>query len=109
MAVGTALTDLIILIYMLAISWKWISKAVFNSNSLKILFATVLVLMMTYIIKVPMFNLLFGNGLSRSTSYLIELVAVVLIDAVIYIGVLFLLKEDLVSSFSRKRRLENNV
>lgn len=107
-AIGTAVTDLFILVYLLAVSWKWINKALFNFNSLKILFATVLVLMMTFIIKDPLFNLVYGSGLSRATAYIIELVAVVLVDAIIYIGVLILLKEDLVSSFSRKRRLENN-
>lgn len=107
-AVGTTVTDLFILVYLLAVSWKWINKALFNFNSLKILFATILVLMMTFIIKDPLFNLVYGSGLSRATAYIIELVAVVLVDAIIYIGVLILLKEDLVSSFSRKRRLENN-
>ena len=107
-AVGTTVTDLFILVYLLAVSWKWINKALFNLNSLKILFATILVLMMTFIIKDPLFNLVYGSGLSRATAYIIELVAVILVDAIIYIGVLILLKEDLVSSFSRKRRLENN-
>ena len=108
-AIGTAVTDLFILVYLLAVTWKWISKAVFNFNSLKILIATVLVLMMTFIIRDPMHNLLVGNGISVATSYIIELVSIVLIDAVIYIGVLILLKEDLVCSFSRKRRANNNA
>ncbi len=107
-AIGTAITDLFILVYLLAVTWKWISKAVFNFNSLKILLATALILMMTFIIRDPMHNLLVGKGLSLATSYIIELVAIVLIDAIIYIGVLVLLKEDLVSSFSRKRRQVNN-
>lgn len=108
-AIGTAVTDLFILVYLLSVTWKWISKAVFNFNSLKILIATILVLMMTFIIRDPMHNLLVGNGISVATSYIIELVSIVLIDAIIYIGVLILLKEDLVSSFSRKRRLNNNA
>ena len=56
-----------------------------------------------------MHNLLVGNGISVANSYIIELVSIVLIDAIIYIGVLILLKEDLVSSFSKKRRANNNV
>lgn len=108
-AIGTAVTDLFILVYLLAVTWKWISIAVFNFNSLKILIATALILMMTFIIRDPMHNLLVGRGLSLATSYIIELVAIVLIDAIIYIGVLALLKEDLVSSFSRKRRNANNA
>lgn len=103
-AIGTAVTDLLILIYLISVTWKWISKALFNTNSLKIVFATILVLMMTFIIRDPLLNLMLGRGLARATAYIIELVVIVLIDMVIYIGVLALLKEDLVSSFSRKRR-----
>ena len=108
-AVGTAVTDLFILVYLLSVTWKWISKAVFNYNSLKILVATILILMMTYIIRDPLFNLLAGNGLSLAISYIIQLVGIVFIDAIIYIGVLILLKEDLICSFSRKRRTEYNA
>lgn len=108
-AIGTAVTDLFILVYLLSVTWKWINKAIFNSNSLKILFATILVLMMTYIIRDPLLNLMVGNGMSRATAYIIELVGIVAIDAIIYIGVLILLKEDLITSFSRKRRAMYNA
>ena len=103
-AIGTAVTDLLILVYLVSVTWKWISKAIFNYNSFKIVIATLLVLMMTFIIRDPLFDLVLSSGLSRATAYIIQLVAIVLIDAIIYIGVLVLLKEDLVSSFSRKRR-----
>ena len=108
-AVGTAVTDLFIVVYLISVSWKWINKAIFNTNSLKILVATILILMMTYIIRDPLFNLMVGNGLSRATSYIIQLVSIVVIDAIIYIGVLILLKEDLICSFSRKRRAIYNA
>ncbi len=103
-AIGTAITDLLILVYMVSISWKWIRRAIFNYNSLKILIATILVLMMSFILRDPLYNVAVNNGLSVSTGLTIQLIAVVLIDGLVYLFVLGLLKEDLISSFLRKKK-----
>ena len=106
-AVGTSVTDLLILIYLVAVTWKWIKKAIFNLNSLKILCVTVAILLLTFFIKDPLFNLLVYKGINYVTAMIIELVGIVFIDAIIYIVALGLVKEDLVSSFIRKRSKEN--
>ena len=106
-AIGTALTDLSILIYLLVVSWKWIKKPIFNFNSLKILIATALVVMMSFIIKDPIYNFVVSRGASVASAYIAELLSVVAIDAIIYLVILGLLKEDLVSSFLRRKKVDN--
>ena len=106
-AVGTAVTDLLILVYLISVTWKWTKKAIFNLNSLKILCVTVLIFVITFFVKDPLFNLLVSKNVSHVVAMIIELVGLVVIDAIIYIVILGLLKEDLVSSFVRKKNLEN--
>lgn len=103
-AIGTAVTDLLILIFLVSVTWKWINKALFNFNSLKILIVTVVIVVISILIKNPIYNALISNGVSVEKSLVLELVSVVLIDAVIYLVALGLLKEDLVSSFIRKKK-----
>ena len=76
-------------------------------NSLKLLIATVLVVMMSFIIKDPIFDFVVYKGASTATAYIVELLSVVIIDAIIYLVVLRLLKEDLVSSFLRRKKSDN--
>ncbi len=102
-AIGTSVTDLLILVFMLAVSWDWIKKAIFNLNSLKILIVTAAIVLISYFIKDPLFNLFNKSG-NAEKALALELVTVVLIDAVIYLVALAILKEDLVSSFIRKKK-----
>lgn len=103
-AIGTAVTDLLILIFLVSVTWKWINKALFNFNSLKILIITGVIVVFSILIKNPIYSALVNNGVSVEKSLVLELVSVVLIDAVIYLVALGLLKEDLVSSFIRKKK-----
>lgn len=103
-AIGTAVTDLLILIFLVSVSWEWIKKAIFNFNSLKILGVTALIVVLSYFIKEPIYQLFINHGSDVGTSLVLELVSVVLIDAVIYLVALGLLKEDLVHSFIRKKK-----
>ena len=107
-AIGTSFTDLTIVIFMLAVSWKYIKHALFNFNTLKILGVTLVITLLSFFIKDPIYNALINKGFSAATSLIVELVSVVAIDAIIYLLSLGLLKEDLVSSFFRKRK-ENNA
>ena len=102
-AIGTAFTDLLILLFLLSVSWKWINKAVFNFNSLKILGIAGAIAVISFFLKDPIYNFVLSKGNTAATSSIITLVGVVLIDAVIYIAALILLKENLVSSFLRKK------
>ena len=102
-AIGTSLTDLLILVFLVSVSWRWIKKAIFNFNSLKIFGVTVVIALLSFFIKDPIYNLLVNKGVSVVNALIIELVGIVIIDAIIYLVALSLLKEDLVSSFIRKK------
>ena len=106
-AVGTSVTDLLILVFLISVSWKWIKNAIFNFNSLKIFAVTLVIALLSFFIKDPIFNLLVNKGVSTPNAMIVELVGVVVIDAIIYLVALGLLKEDLVSSFIRKRDKAN--
>ena len=103
-ALGTAITDLLILVFLLSVSWKWIKKAIFNINSLKILVATLAVVGLTLLLKDPIYNFALSKLESAPNAMIVELVSVVLIDAVMYLAILAILKEDLVYSFIRKKK-----
>ena len=62
---------------------------------------------LTLLIKNPIYNLAISFNVGTPVAMIIELVGVVLIDAVVYLLILGLLKEDLVHSFLRKK--ENNA
>ena len=106
-AIGTSVTDLLILIFMVSVSWKWIKNAIFNLNSLKIFLVAIVIAVLSFFIKDPIYNLLTSKGISVVSSMIIELVGIVFIDAIIYLVTLGLLKEDLVSSFLRKKAVNN--
>ena len=103
MALGTAVTDLLILVFLVSVTWKWIKRPLFNLNSLKILGATSLVFLATFFLRNPVYDFVVSKGVSSSVAMIIELVGVVLIDAIIYLVSLGLMKEDLVYSFIRKK------
>ncbi len=105
-AIGTVSTDLLIIIFLLSITWKWSRKAIFNLNSLKLLIANLVVLGISLLLYFTLFNLWGKMNLSETQANALQLVSTVLIAGVIYIGLLYLLKENLVSSFSKKRRKE---
>ena len=108
-AIGTASTDLLIIIFLMAISWKWIKQAIFNKNSLKLLIANAIILAVSLLIYNPLMKLWGVLNLSTSVSFVLQLFSVVLVDGIIYIVTLLLLKEDLVSSFRRNRKEINNA
>ena len=108
-AIGTASTDLLIIIFLIAISWKWVKQAIFNKNSLKLLIANAIILAVSLLIYNPLMKLWGVLNLSTSVSFVLQLFSVVLIDGIIYIVTLLLLKEDLVSSFRRNRKEINNA
>ena len=102
-AIGTSITDLFILAFLVSVTWKWIKKAIFNLNSLKIFLVAIAIAALSFFIKDPIYNFLVSKGISVVSSMIIELVGIVAIDAIIYLVTLGLLKEDLVSSFIRRK------
>ena len=93
----------------MVISWKWIKKAIFNMNSLKLLIANVIILGVSLLIYNPLMKLWGVLNLTTSVSFILQLLGVVLVDGIIYLVTLLLLKEDLVTSFIRKRKENNNA
>ena len=107
-AIGTAITDLIIIIFLVSITWKWVKNAIFNTNSLKLLVAN-LIIVASSLGLFFLFELLVLPKFDLSSAYeaIIEIVSVVLIDAIIYILFLALTKENLVYSFVKKFKRGN--
>ena len=105
-AIGTVSTDILIIIFLLAITWKWTKKAIFNKNSLKLLIANALIAGVSLLLYNPLMKLWDVLKLSVGASYALQLVSIVFIAGIVYLVTLFLLKEDLVYSFSKKRRKE---
>ena len=105
-AIATAVVDLLILIFLVSICWSWVKKALFSFNNLKLVIANILIVGTTIAFTklIPISNL--WPNLSQTTSFVLTLVSVVVIDAIIYIVSLVLLKEDLVYSFIRKKPKE---
>ena len=108
-AFGTALTDLLLITFLVIISWKWVKKAIFNFNTLKIVIANVIILAVSLLLSTP-FNMLWNYlQLSSTASAIIQMVAIVFVDAIIYLVFLALTKEDLVSSFLRKKEKQQEI
>lgn len=103
-AFGTVLTDIAILIFLLGITWKWTKKAIFNKNTIKIVVGSVVILAISLLIYKPL-NMLWAHmSLGGATSAILTLVCVVFIDAIVYLVLLGIMKEDLVYSFIRKKK-----
>ena len=105
-AIGTAVTDLLIIAFLIAISWKWVNKAIFNLNTLKLVGANLIIAGVSLLLYNPLMNLWSLLNLSVGLSFVLQLISIVLIDGIIYFVFLFILKEDLVYSFSKKKKEE---
>lgn len=105
-AIGTVSTDVLIIIFLLAITWKWTKSALFNKNTLKLLIANGIICGVSLAIYQPLMMLWNVLKLSIGTAYVLQLVSIILLAGIVYLVTLFLLKEDLVYSFSRKRKEE---
>lgn len=103
-AIGTVSTDILIITFLIILTWKWVKKAIFNKNSLKLLIANVVILGASLALYKPLFMLWDIMHLSASTSFILQLVVMILIDGIIYLGLLAIMKEDLVYSFIRKNK-----
>ena len=106
-AIGTAATDLLIVIFLMSITWKWVKGAIFNLNTVKLLLANLIILGISLALYKP-FEMLWGRlNLSESIAAILQMVSIVLIDAIVYLVFLGITKEKLVYSFIRKK--EQNI
>lgn len=103
-AIGTSITDILILVYLLSKTWKYSKQAIFNKNSLKILVATCVVVAVSLLLYNPSISL--GKLFIKTSSgiMIFQLLFIVIIDAIIYLIILIILKENLISSFIRKKK-----
>ena len=101
-AIGTAFTDLLIIIFLVSLTWKWVRAAIFNLNTLKLFLANIIILGITLGLYFPLGMLWTKIGLSNTLSAILQIVSIVFIDAIVYLGFLALTKENLVYSFIRR-------
>ncbi|MPN48898.1 hypothetical protein SDC9_196510 [bioreactor metagenome] len=82
----------------------------FNANTLKLLLATILILAVTLALNNSQFSItaLWSGSIpvNSELSKGLALIVIVLIDAIIYIGSLLLMKENLVSSFVKRKEIQ---
>lgn len=106
-AIGTVSIDALIIIFLCISCWKWVKKAIFNFNSLKLLIANLVILGISLAIYNPFMKLWIDvMHLSTPTAFILQLISIVAIDAIIYLIILAVLKEDLVYSFIKKKQIE---
>lgn len=100
-ALGTAITDAILLITLLSLSWKESKHIVFNLNNLKIVILGLIIGVATYFISPLLIGSLQGM-MSIQLSYLLDIVIMFVGSAIIYLIGLILLKEKLIRSMIHK-------
>ncbi|MDY2914031.1 MAG: oligosaccharide flippase family protein [Candidatus Enteromonas sp.] len=102
-AIATTITDVMLVSYFIAVSWKYSRKAIFNRNNLKICLAGILIGGLTFFLLPFIESLLPYSGSELWVNYLLSSLILLVLDAVIYLGFLALTKEKIVSSFLRKK------
>ncbi|NCA96221.1 MAG: hypothetical protein EOM74_04495 [Methanomicrobia archaeon] len=88
-ALATIISDVLVLVIMVIATRKYTFEALFNRNTAKLLLAGGMVALTTYGI-LPLF---------ASETALNQIIYILIIDAIVYVSVLLLSKEKLVSSF----------
>ena len=106
-AIATAGTDALILLFLFWKTPRYSTKAVFRLNNLKILIAGGAVAVFSFFM-MPVFESLMPMQ-ELWQSYLLSMIIVVAIDALIYIGGCLLLRENLVTSFLPSHRNKENL
>ena len=105
-AIATASTDVVLVGTLLVFAKKYAVPAVFNLNNLKITLAGIAIGVFTYFVAPILQGALPWVGDELWISQILTLVIMVGADAILYIGILLLCKEKLVSSFLPSRRKE---
>ena len=108
-AIGTAATDLLILFFLVGITWNWVKKAIFNLNTLKLLGANIAILVSSLLLYHPFEKLWENLHISNPYAAILQMVSIVFIDAIIYLLILGFTKENLVYSFIRKNKKDEQA
>lgn len=102
-ALATAGTDFFILLFLLIKTWPETKKAIFNFNTLKIVSLGIVVFIISYFLGPVFYRYFLDRYVNVVTAYLAELVSILVLCGAIYLAGLLLLKEDLVTSFIKKK------
>ena len=97
-ALGTAITDALMLIALLVITWEHSKTIVISKNNLKLLAISAILVGLTIVLN-KFINI---NAETLEQSLLIKLVVIFLIDLATYLVSAFITKEKLVKSFFKK-------
>lgn len=102
-ALATALSDLLLCAYLIYVSRQYSLKAVFNLNNLKIVVVGIIIAAFSYFFCPFLSNVLTNVFEEAWQVSLFALVITVALDAFIYLIALFLLKEQTIYSFFKKK------
>ena len=97
-ALGTAITDALVLLIMLLLTWQHSKHIVLNINNLKILIVSLVLVASTILLNLY----LPVNAKTVEEAMIIKIAVIFAIDVVIYFVGCFLAKEKLVRSFFKK-------
>ena len=101
-AIGTAVTDFIMMSVLLGLTWKNSKQLIFNLNNVKLLVLSGLIVILNLLTREPL-EKAFLKSMDNETTMLVEIVVMFLIDAVVYIVGLILTREKFVRSLKLKR------
>lgn len=100
-AIGTSITDLLIIISLFSLTWKDSKQLLLNLNNIKILIMGVIIGLISGLTSPLLINA-FESSLGLEMAYLVSISILIVSSLIIYLLGLFILKEKLLLS-SRKR------
>jgi len=104
-AIGTAVSDLAMLVTLLVLTWRNSKGMILNTNNIKLLVLGIVIAVVNIFVGPVIYNALL-KSMDVETSYMIEIVVVLFIDAVIYVLGLILTKEKFVRSLKTKKEIK---
>ncbi len=105
-ALATGVSDLLLCAYLIYVSRQYSLKAVFNVNNLKIVVVGIVIGALSYFL-CPFLSNVLSNILEEAwQASLFSLLITVALDAFIYLISLFLLKEQTINSFFKKKEVK---
>ena len=102
-ALATAVSDLLLCAYLIYASRQYSFKAIFNLNNLKIVLAGIAIAALSYFFCPFLSNVLANIFEEAWQTSLCSLLITVALDAFVYLISLFLLKEQTIYSFFKKK------
>lgn len=96
-ALGTAITDVLLVAILASLSWKHSKHIILNLNNLKILIIGIIIGVASYFVSPILVNAL-SNNMSIEFAYLVDIIIIFFGSLIVYIIGLILTKEKLVKS-----------